>query len=105
MNNFLLAPEKRKLRPSVNLGKAFDKMKQNDPLTPDEQKLFDALCRADVRGYYEDVILNMFKNYSVEKFRMLIMELLSQRDDNSHAVYQILGKDVYDCLLALKKKL
>ena len=102
MNNFLLAPEKRKLRP-VDLGKSFSKMNQSDTLTVEEQNFYDALCTADIQGYYSEVILYVFSNYSVEKFRMLIQELLQQRDDASYAIYKALGKKVYDCLLAIKR--
>lgn len=89
----------------VNYGKAMDKLKENEFLTPDEQKLYDALCLVDTRSYYGQVILNVFRDYSVQKFRDLILELLQQRDDASYEVYKMLGKDAYDCLLTLKKNL
>lgn len=95
---------KRNLRP-VDYSRAFEKMKLSEFLLPDEQKLFDALCLVDTKSYYGEMILDVFRDYTVLKFRELIEELLSQRDDNSYAMYKILGKNAYDCLLTLKKSL
>ncbi len=89
----------------TNYAKALDQMKHSDTLSPEEQKLYDALCLVDTKSYYGQVILEVFRDYTVLKFRELVQELLSQRDDDSYAVYKILGKTAYDCLLVLKKKL
>lgn len=103
METITLNGRKLNLKP-VDYSRAFEKMKHNELLSVDEQKLYDALCRIETNSHWYEVILAVFNDYTVLKFRELIEELLSQRDDDSYAMYKILGSEAYACLLALKPK-
>jgi len=98
--NFLLAPEKRRLRPT-DYEKALSKLVHMD-LTPDEEKCIEILRCLETGGSYGTFIRDAFIDYSTEKARSVFKELWQQIDDNKDLMYQILGYDAYNALLKIK---
>lgn len=95
----LTLTSKRGIRPT-NYYAAFQKMKEQ--LSQKEQALHDALLKVESDSYWGIAIRNSFIDYSVMKFRELVAELLSQRDDSPDMMFRILGKVAYDCLIDIK---
>lgn len=99
--NTTLLNRRRNLTP-VDYSKAIYKMGFH--LTEKEQRLHDALLKVTNESYWGLAIRDSFIDYTDTKFRELICELLSQEHDNPDAMYRILGKDAYDCLINIKPK-
>lgn len=107
MSNFLLSPpRRRKNLDPVDYGKSFGKLINMD-LSRDEQKAVEALRKVTHDSVYGEMIRDAFIDESPEKFRQLFGDILSQMADkrSSGTIYQIIGKEAYDSLIAIKPSL
>lgn len=74
----------------------------NMRLSHDEEKAVEALRKVTHDSVYGQMIRDAFIDSSDGKFRQLFSEMLSQIDDNKDMMYQILGYDAYNSLIAIK---
>lgn len=72
-------------------------------LSPQEEKLKEALRKVENDGIWGIAIRNMFIDYTDTTFRELVCELLSQNADDEFTMYRILGNPAYELLIKLKQ--
>lgn len=86
----------------VDFQKSFMKFKRYMTLSDDEKRFLAELTRLNNDSVWGVAIKSVIADYSIEKFRQLVCQLMSQQHDDAKTMEAVLGKRGSDLLKKLR---